>query len=714
MQRLKQWVVRPLDLLKPDNAGSADERLERGAFYRFLFAMREWPDIAMQTLAGVFEPVHQRTMMRVAHRGAGTYVNVSSRGTSKSSTLGVQYPVYRFSFWTRTKGVLLSASGFRGGQGLFNDLSRMVKGGWDSQVGGLDFLRAASTNPKIIHRAANFWEWGLTNFSAYKTLPTKDPDGIRGERANLLFVDESNFVREDLIERVAKPFLNVKTDFEHGGAYAQSNSVYYTTTVDYAWRPFGKVQDATWGELVADYEAVAAVRRRDKQRYLARAKEGFAKHAYVCFDYTDTFIRQSGKTRNGRRYTVHWPNAKLPLVDRPSGLPFTERARSGALKQRGSPTKGWSTYPIDFDAVEGGLYDGSTPVEAWLSEQKNVRDTAQGDVFPSHLLDEVCFTGDRWLIPYDDCTKAWREQYVEEMRDYAPQVLYRCSDPCVVGMDYAGGERDFCAMVVIRVGPLATGVFDPYTGLGQTPWCNVIWAEQHRLMSHEDAADKLRQFAERYNLVYYAMPGMDDDWRVCRAIGLDMRGGGTGVRDQLVYINSTELTPEQFRIYDPLDTDPRVQAFARDPKAKPMLDAISPTDILNDRLVEFINGQLQKKLIYLAKYLPDALRPSDDRADVSMAYNAIKTLEHQLRKIQQEPTKNARRFYMAGDTEKTEKKKDLFSAFIYGMKQVRAHLIRHRAIDMVRAEASAERVVLGGSQNPKLRAFGGRAPGSKW
>jgi hypothetical protein len=711
MQRLTGWSIKPTDLLLPDDAASADERMERRAFYGFLFAMREWPDIAMQTVAGVFEPVHQRTSMRVAHRGAGTYVNVSSRGTSKSSTIGVQYPVYRLSFWTRIKSILLSASGFRGGQGLFNDLSRMVRGGWDSQQAGLEFLKAASVNPKVIHRAANFWEWGLSNFSAYKTLPTKDPDGIRGERANMLIVDEANFVREDLIERVAKPFLNVKTDFEHGGAYSQSNNVFYCTTVDYAWRPFGRVQEAAIGELTADYEAVEAYRRGDTRRYVERAKEGFAKHAYVCFDYSDTFVRETGTTRDGRRYKIRWPNPKLPILDKPSGLPFSERGRSGAMKQRGKPARGWSTYPIDFDAVEGGLYDGSTPVESWLSEQKNVLDTAQGDVFPSQVLDEVAFTGDRWMIEYDDCPKSWQEAHAEEMRDYAPQVLYRCTDPCVVGVDYAGGDRDFCAFVVIRIGPMATGTFDPMTGHGKTPWSNVIWAEQHRLMSHEDAAEKLWQFAERYNLAYYDIPGLDDDWRVCRAIGLDMRGGGVGVRDQLVHINTPELKPNQYRIYDPLDTDVRVQAFARDSKAKPMLDAISPTDTLNDRLVEFAGGQMQRKLIYLAKYIPEALRTSEERADVSMAYNAIKTLEHQLRKIQQEPTKNARRFFMAGDVERTERKKDLFSAFIYAMKQVRAHTIRLRMVDSVRAEAAAERITMGGA-DPRLRGIGGKSPGS--
>lgn len=846
MQRLNGWSLRPLDLLdaKRFEAPTAEERIERETFYKFLIPMREWPEIGMQVLAGVFEPVHQRTMLRIANKGAGTNVNVSSRGTSKcvcagtrirmangrlktvekirvgdyvrgpdglpkevvatangvgpmyrvdqthgmsytvtpehvltlkhsnlnvwieaetlyqsgglevtgykadgsstgaitltpvgegewagftcdgglflladgtvthnSSTMGVQYPVYKLNYWMRVKSILLSASGFRGGQGLFNDLSRMVRGGWDSQKTGLEFLRMASTNPKIIHRAANFWAWDLANFSAFKTLPTKDPDGIRGERANLLFIDESNFVNEELITRVAVPFLNVKGDFEHGGAYAQSNAVFYTTTVDFAWRPFGRIQDGAWGELVADYEAVRAKARGDKKRYLLRASEGFAKYTYVCFDYTDTFIRQKGMTRDGRRYRVKWPNPKLPLQQRPGGIPFTERTRSGGMRVKGQPTAGWTTYPIDFDAVEGGLYDGSTPVEAWLSEQRNVRDTAQGDVFPQAVMDQVAFSGDRYLIPYDQCGKQWQERYSEELLDYAPSVHYRHADPCVLGVDYAGGDRDFAAFVVIRIGPMAQGTFDPMTGAGKTPYCNVIWAEQHRMMSHEQAAEKIWQFAERYNLVYYASPGLDDDWRVCRAIGLDMRGGGVGVRDQLVHINSSDLKVGEYRIYDPLDTDARVQAFARDPKAKPMLDAISPTDILNDRLVEFVSGQFQKKLCYLAKFVPEALRPTEERADISMAYNAIKTLEHQLRKIQQEPTKNARRFYMAGDVDRTDKKKDLFSAFIYGMKQVRAHLIRLRMIDTTRAEASAERMILGG--NPKLRGIGGKAPGSK-
>jgi hypothetical protein len=711
MQPVPQ-IDRPLlEVLKGPKL-DAETQLQYRTLMPLLIMMREWPDIAMQLQLGIVEPTHQRTLLRQAHRGAGANVIVASRGTSKSTSLGVQYPVYRLSVFGGVKAVLLSASGFRGGQQIFNDLQRLVNGGWDSQLPNLTFIKEASKNPKVIHRAQNYWGWPLKNHSEYTTLPTNDPDKIRGIRANILMLDECNFMNPEIIEKVAKPFLNVRGDFLHGGAFATQNQLFYTTTVDYAWRPFTKVMAAAREALRADYEAIQTLghRRHGVTAYNQRALEGFNKYTYCCFDYSDIFIRRDGRTRDSRKYTVKWPNRHIPLTIRPFGIPYTVADHKGHLLLKTGPSKGWSTYPIDFDTVEGGLFDGSVPMSSWASEQRNVIDSAVGNVFRSEVLDVVCQVGDRHIIPYDDCSKEYQDFHKEEPEDYSPSIMWQCTDPCVLGVDYAGGNRDFAAFVVIRVGPLAKQEFDPLTGKGKTRWSNVIWCEQHRLMSHEDAANKIRTLMERYNLVYHYEPGIEDDWRLARAIGLDMRGGGVGVRDQLVYINEPYVPENRFRIYDPLDADPRIQAYANDRNAKPMLDTISPTDTLNDKLVTYLDGQFEAGMLYLPKWIPELRRPERLRPQVAPAYNTVKVLETQLRKVQQEPTKNARRFFMAGDNDQDRNKKDSFSALMYAAKQMRAHVIRQAMVDSSGVATVARRTQI--NQGRRDRPFG-RNVGSK-
>jgi hypothetical protein len=187
-----------------------------------------------------------------------------------------------------------------------------------------------------------------------------------------------------------------------------------------------------------------------------------------------------------------------------------------------------------------------------------------------------------------------------------------------------------------------------------------------------------------------------------------MRGGGNGVRDELLWLNESVLPPDAYRIYDPLDKDEKVLAFEKDHRTLAMLDAIWPTDETNDKMVEFTVAQMQQGFLYLPKWLDDSQRPVGQR-ELWVGYDAAKNLERQLRKLRQKPTKNYRNFYMDGDTALVQNKKDLWAAFIYAAKQLRAHLIRLRTIENTPPPLGM-RVTRVGSKRGQLR---GRAPGSK-
>jgi hypothetical protein len=480
-----------------------------------------------------------------------------------------------------------------------------------------------------------------------------------------------------MIEKTAIPFLNVKGDFRHGGAMAVSNSISFTTTIDFSFRPFQRYVRAARAAQETDFAAWQALVNKDSAKYHDLAKDGIGKYCYVRFDYTDLMIRLVLMAQDGRRFKVNWPNSDIPITKLPLGIPYSERAEDGQVKKHGSPTQVYITYPIDFDLVEQPLRSGAADETTWKAEQRNIEDSAQGDVYSHALVDAATCVGDRWIISWDRLGPEWKRLHPDESEHYLPPVLWRCEDPCVIGIDYAGGDRDFAAYTVIRLGPLATGTFDPFTHHGKTPWSNVIWCEQHRYTSHEDVREKVWQLMARYNVVHFHDPYQNDDWKACRGIGLDMRGGGQGARDTLVYLNH-DVPQDRFRIYDPLDRDERILAYATDTNAKPMLDCIAANDTTNERLVEFTKGQMEAGVLYLPRYL----QPSERSADRSLdpAYEASKLLSQQLRKLQQELTARARRFTMPGNKEGLEGKKDLWSSFIYASKQMRAHMIRLQTI----------------------------------
>ena len=688
---------------------SAEVALAAESTYRAIVKWQEQPDIALTVLSGIHITPHQRLMLYQGHQGAEVNVNVSSRGTAKSATMCVLYATYHALLYKGRKIVTLSATGFRGGQLIFSDIEKWMLGGWDSQQPDLLFLPASvkSSARNIVKRMPNYQQIEFANHSSLLTLPTGDENAIRGIRGHVLFIDEADTFDPFTLQAVAIPFLNVGTDFEHGGRYSIPNSIFYTSTISYGWREFQKTVAAAKKGIARDYDAWQALKRGNVEQYRALTKEGLFKYTYTSIDYTDMLIRRELEDpRTGERWKVNWPNPKLQFEHYPRGIPFTVRGEDGYVKRDGEAQDLLSTYPIRKEEIERPLLDGSTEEAIWLMEQRNVVDTATGDVYPHWLLDVVSCER-KPIIPFAQCSEAYQAAFADDPRGYEGPVLWRCSDPCVMAVDYAGGERDFSAFVVIRIGPMAKGEFDPLTHHGYTSWSNIIWCEQYRQMSHKQVADKIRAFRERYNLVWHFDPVEHDTWKLCRAIGLDMKGGGTGVRDALVFIDQEQLPPGEQRIFDPLDQDSRMLAYLNDPRALPMLDAIQPSDMLNDRCVEFTLAQFKVGQLYLPRYREGSQRLGD--AALDPGYGGARILLHQLQKIQQEPTKNYRRFFMPGDEERVESKKDMFSAFLYAAKQLRAHLIRQQMLDNTPPPLGARR-----TQINRNRGRHGRSLGAKY
>jgi hypothetical protein len=632
--------------------------------------------------------------------------------THNSSTMGVLYAFYMGTCFPKRNGVLLSATGFRGGQMMFLDAERWLQGGWDSQHLEAGFFRdSIKRTPDPINKSQSFWEVVFASHSRLVTLPTKDPEAIRGHRGHDLYLDEANFLDKELIERVAKPFLNVGGDMRHGGAAAEENRVFYTTTIDYECRPFHDQVRAARDGLERDARARELMLTCQWKEYRKLDVQGLHEHTFTKFDYTDTLVRRRITTRDGRTMEVTWPDEEITPHFDPRGIPFTEREETEfgvRMSRRGKPLAYYRTYSIQKKTLERSLRDGSTDEASWKSEQRNIVDTATGDVY-SHDLMEVasCAGPERAILTYEECPPAWQAKYQLTRLDYVPPVLWSCQDPCVLGVDYAP-TSDFCAFIVIRLGPLAKGEFNPLTNEGKTKWSNVIWCEQHKKMTTKEAANKIRQLWTRYNLVYFHEPYLDDTWRWARAIGMDMKGGGSGIRDELARFDQKELGRGEYRIYDPLDKDERIAAFAKDATAFPMLDGIHANDQWNDRFVEYTKGQMENRLLFIPKWLDESQRVSAAR-ELDVGYQAARILDRQLRKLRQEPTTQYRKFFMDGDTAKDRNKKDLVSAFWYASKQMRAHVLRQTQIENTPPPMAALKTRV----NSRRGHLHGRAKGAK-
>ena len=635
------------------------------------------PDIALMHLSGIVIPPHQRTTLYALNYGAQNNVNVSSRATSKSSTVATLHASHKALLFPNRTGIILSYTGFRGGQLVMGDTERWVTGAWSSQKKRPLYVQNSLRRDNIINKSQNFWEILFKSGNSLKAFPTNDPDKLRGIRGTDLFFDEANFIGKYLMDVVAVPFLSVKGDFEHGGLYADPNQIYYTSTIDYEWRPFMEEVRVAKEALRREMLAIRAVRDKDQVLYDEYETKGLFTHSFVSFDYTDCLIRTEVVSRKGKRFKVRWPNPSIEARRDPRGIPFSKQLADGRMARESSPLWYYPTYPVDKSNIENKLLQGTQDENSWLSENRNIVDTSVGDVYSHSLIDKASCREEFCIQPYIVTSKEYQAAFPQQ--DYCSPLLWNCTDPCVLGVDYAT-QSDFSAFVVIRMGPCAEGEYNYITHHGKTRWSNVIWAEQHKHTSHEDVAEKIRELMTRYNLVYHFEAFEEDPWKRCRAIGLDMRGGGSGVRDNLAYINTQSVELPKFRIYDPQDKDPRIPAFALDPHAKPMLDAIWPQGDVADKMVTFTVAQMETGLMYIPKYLQNSQRPNS-HAEMDIGYYAAANLAHQMVKLRQEHTSTWRRFYMEGDTEKDINKKDLWSAFMYAAKQLRAHLIRKQMID---------------------------------
>jgi len=648
-----------------------------------LWMLRRMPSHAVHWLSGVYLPPHERLWVSTYFQDYQENNIVASRGTSKSFThASLSAPVYD-TLHASSTSLVVSASGFRGGKLLFEDVNRLFKGRLRSQRPEGDFLFNnvdRATKHRVVTKAPDMWYLDHTSNSRTLTIPTNNPEAMRGIRATRVIVDERNTFDGEVVQKVIRPMLNVGLEFRSTATGVGKNKVVQVSTIDYTFRDWYPEIEQQLALAKREYDAQRALRKGDFEEYehLMNAQDGLLRDASFAIskvDYTDLLIPDVVTTPQGRVFEV-----RMPLEP---GLTDADVKRYDD-KDR---TNYWYLYPVDKDQLEAPLKNGTMDEDLWLAEQRNVFIKAAGNVYPHELIvnasDRPIYTSGR--IPgYENIDDDF----------YAP-ILYTCGDPCVMGVDY-GRESDEFTMVVIRLGPLGKGKLDPTMTkldangricLGETTWSSVIWAESWKKMTASEAAVKIREMYKRYNLIYVPTVG--------RGIGLDKGGGGGAVRDQLanprpsVEDDPTWETP--IIIFDPEDKDYAHLAVNNDPsKAWPGLELIKATNETNLESTMVSKALLQKKQLYIGhtdspRKWAVALGFTNDSGAVDVnnplykqmlvGFRGIQRLKSQLVRLQHKVSETGvMRFIMPGDRELEAGKKDLYSAFIYATYMARKHL----------------------------------------
>lgn len=654
---------------------------------KVLWTLRAFPSHAAHWVAGVYLPPHERLWLGIMFSEYRENNIVASRGTSKSFThASFAAPLYD-SLHINSTTLVVSASGFRGGKLLFDDVERLFKGQLRDQRMNGDYLINSvdtQTKNKVLTRQPDMWYIKHKAHGRTLTIPTNNADAMRGIRATTAIIDERNTFDGEVVQKVIRPMLNVGKEFRRTAKGVGNNKVFQVSTIDYTFRDWYPEITTQTDLAKREYEAHMARKAGDWIKYeelMSKDRDALrsASFSITRVDYTDLLIpTEVLDSEDGKIYEVEVPRDAETSREDVCMYDYRDKCYY------------WYLYPVDKKQLEDPYLDGTMDEDLWMAEQRNVFISASGNVYPHEMIVKA---SERPIYKSGDVPGYGNQE------DFHAPVLYKCGDPCVIGLDYAR-ESDEFALVVIRLGPLSDYSFDPTMGtmddagrpiLGKTDWSNVIWAESWRHMTAASAADKIRELKTRYNVIHVPMIG--------GGIGLDKGGGGTAVRDNLAIPKPPMISGQPDPswempqiIFDPEDEDYAHFLTADDPENYwAGLELIKPTNQTNLDSTMASKAMLQKQQLYIGYYeapsqwarrlgLINAIGGVDDSNPLYHAtlvgYKGISRLKSQLVRLQSKVSETGvMRFIMPGKRELEEGKKDLYSAFIYATYMARHHLV---------------------------------------
>lgn len=558
--------------------------------FKMLFMVwyfRQYPTTFIRAIMGIKLAPHQQICIDKAWRTTHMIWQLS-RGMAKTfmgatmdGALGCLYRSYK---------VQCTAGGsFKQTEQTFDYLESIVRGEVLGQEEKHFIDKLLPKTGKVVTKQPSNW-LSKIGTSVIRGLAIKG--GNRGFRGNMLELGEANDIERDAVDKILRPFLNVK--------YDPMNQDRNRKTLVPQMRDKRKLENFLLmsGTISYDFTYYYSLIKE----YIKKMEDGDPDYGYLEFNFEDTYL---GKQ------TIE--PGEQPEID----IFF---------------------YGMDLKEILAPLNENNTSYESWLAEQKNVPIATEGKFFPPQLI----------------FTQSWKRKDGEDAQ-LCPRI--RSNGICFMGVDPMAGSKkgqktetknaEF-AITIIELFSNYAGVVHCFGQTGVEP------GEGTRLI-----LNYLEQFP---NIV---------------SIDLDMRGGGTPVRDNL-----RNGLLGNIPIIDP--TDPDNEHYTNINTAKPhrpILRLVAPTDEYNTTENELMRNAIrmgQLLIPYTAHgqfdYDRDLKIPQYadmTEQEIEKLYKDIHIMKTQMTCVETEPTRNYLSFSVRSG------QKDRYSSMLYASAGLRRYLLEN-------------------------------------
>lgn len=179
--------------LKENLKGEITEEVARATLGRFLAYNIQF---SVRLLTGMILKPYQALLIK-GWIEKNFSLCCAGRGVGKSSLIGIFAVIY--AIFNPGVRILIVSSNFRSSRRILENLDLVSK-----KREGLMMKQAFEGD---MSRRADVFQWLLKNGSVIACLPLANGDGLRGQRANILIVDEALLVPKHIVENILKPFL---------------------------------------------------------------------------------------------------------------------------------------------------------------------------------------------------------------------------------------------------------------------------------------------------------------------------------------------------------------------------------------------------------------------------------------------------------------------------------------------------------------------------
>lgn len=547
--------------------------------------------LAARDLLGLQLSTHQRLDLRLM-KYSGAKEIIRLMGRGMSKTFGLSVDsLIDAILYENLKTLVLASGGFRQGKLILEEIEKIIKCELNGQKQRYFALKMVDTGSR----------------RTTGSVINKNPDmwSIKFKNGSIIATAPIG-TKGDTIRgfRAHKTHIDERKDLKQE---IKTRVINPFSIVDYAViTQDNEFENINIDSGTLDYEESDYVQQY--YSYLRKIQEGDRRYLVIKFIYPDAF----DVTEEGEEY----------------------KYESKIFKQK---LKFWSIpYGIKVDDIEAKYFEDNADEEGWRAEHLCEPMRATGDFYPYNILRKASrklVIPDEWYLRNPD------HENIDSIMQYLSPKL-STEEPCVLGIDCAR-EDDYMAFSIIRVGQLSEKEWNPLTQEGKTDFSNVIWAYQERGMHDRDAAILIYKLLEKFPNILL--------------VGMDKRGGGSHLRDQLYYVVEDGLVDGEV-LYDPNDVGEKgIATLVKDRSGNDRLRLLSFSDKENTEVNRAIKNAMQNEKFFFAG--GDERYPSKELEEVQKFIDLIVT---QFKFIKTKPTKLWLNFYTEG-----KKKKDLFSATIY-------------------------------------------------